>query len=101
MDATTESNNGNDNSNTKNEKETLKLQIKLNLNNVAKGVQKLKLVAYVNGEAKEQYHRSIEREKPNQGIIYFSLNLNYDKSNDDIFDYNHRSIFCMCLCTKR
>ena len=54
MDATTENNNGNDDSNTKNEKETMKLQIKLNLNNVPKGVQKLKLVAYVNGEAKEQ-----------------------------------------------
>ena len=81
VDATTENNNGNDNDNTKNEKETLKLQIKLNLNNVAKGVQKLKLVAYVNGEAKEQVIDLLKDKSQIKNNILV-INLNYDKSNE-------------------
>ena len=81
MDATTENNNGNDDSNTKNEKETMKLQIKLNLNNVPKGVQKLKLVAYVNGEAKEQIIDLLKDKSQIKNNI-LAINLNYDKSNE-------------------
>ncbi len=79
--ATTQNNNGNDNDNTKNEKETLKLQIKLNLNNVDKGVQKLKLVSYVNGEAKEQIIDLLKDKSQIKNNILV-INLNYDKSNE-------------------
>ena len=81
MDATTENNNGNDNANTKNEKATLKLKIKLNLNNVAKGIQKLKLVAYVNGEARKQVIDLLKDKSQIKNNILV-INLNYDKSNE-------------------
>ena len=80
VDATTENNNGNDNDNTKNG-ETLKLQIKLNLNNVDKGVKKLKLVSYVNGEAKEQIIDLLKDKSQIKNNI-LAINLNYDKSNE-------------------
>jgi len=79
--ATTENSNGNDNDNTKNGKETLKLQIKLNLNNVDKSVQKLKLVSYVNGEAKEQIIDLLKDKSQIKNNI-LAISLNYDKSNE-------------------
>jgi hypothetical protein len=67
--------------NTKNQKETMKLKIKLNLNNVPPGIQKLKLVSYVNGEVKEQYIDLLkDKSQINENILV--LNLLYDKSND-------------------
>jgi hypothetical protein len=81
VDATTANNNKDNEDNTKNEKETMKLKIKLNLNNVDKGIQKLKLVSYVNGEVKEQYIDLVkDKNKIKDNILV--LNLFYDKSND-------------------
>ena len=80
VDATT-ANTKEKNDNTKNGKETMKLKIKLNLNNVPPGIQKLKLVSYVNGEAKEQYiDLSKDKSKTVDNILV--LNQFYDKSND-------------------
>jgi hypothetical protein len=81
VDATTANNNKDNEDNTKDEKETMKLKIKLNLNNVDKGIQKLKLVSYVNGEVKEQYIDLVkDKNKIKDNILV--LNLFYDKSND-------------------
>ena len=65
----------------KNDKEMFNLKIKLNVNNIDPNIQKIKIVSYVNGEAKEQYVDLVkEKNKIKNNIMV--VNLQFAKSND-------------------
>jgi len=76
--------NNQDNDKAKNDKEMLNLKIKLNINNINNidpNIQKIKIVSYVNGEAKEQYVDLVkENDKIKNNIMV--VNLQFAKSND-------------------
>jgi len=77
-------NNQEDNDKAKNDREMLNLKIKLNINNINSidpNIQKIKIVSYVNGEAKEQYVDLVkEKDKIKNNIMV--VNLQFAKSND-------------------
>ncbi len=74
-------NNQEDNDKAKNDREMLNLKIKLHINNIDPNIQKIKIVSYVNGEAKEQYVDLVkEKNKIKNNIMV--VNLQFAKSND-------------------
>ena len=79
--ATTASNVNEDDNEATNEKETLKLKIKINLNNIDPNIQKIKIISFVNGEAKQQYVDLLKEKSIVKNNILV-LNLQFDKSND-------------------
>jgi len=62
-------------------KETMQLKIKLNLNNIDQNAKTIKVISYVNGEAKEVYI-DLAKEKSQATNNILIKNLQYDKSND-------------------
>jgi len=74
-------NNQEDNDKAKNDREMLNLKIKLHINNIDPNIQKIKIVSYVNGEAKEQYVDLVkDKNKIKNNIMV--VNLQFAKSND-------------------
>lgn len=73
-----------DNDETKSEQDILKLKIRINLNtlnNYDPNIQKIKVVSFVNGEAKEQYIDLLqEKSKAKNNIL--TLNWQFSKIND-------------------
>jgi hypothetical protein len=63
------------------QKGTMKLKIKLNLNNIDQNAKTIKVISYVNGEAKEVYI-DLAKEKSQTTNNILIKNLQYDKSND-------------------
>ena len=63
------------------QKGTMKLKIKLNLNNIDQNAKTIKVISYVNGEAKEVY-MDLAKEKSQATNNILIKNLEYDKSND-------------------
>jgi hypothetical protein len=76
-----DNNNQQDNDKAKNNREMLNLKIKLHTNNIDPNIQKIKIVSYVNGEAKEQYVDLVkDKNKIKNNIMV--VNLQFAKSND-------------------
>ncbi len=74
-------NNQEDNNKAKNDREMLNLKINLHINNINPNIQKIKIVSYVNGEAKEQYVDLVkDKNKIKNNIMV--VNLQFAKSND-------------------
>ena len=70
-----------DNDEGKNEKDVLNLNIKVNLNNIDPTIQKIKIISFVNGEAKQQYVNLLqEKSKAKDNILV--LKSQFAKGND-------------------
>ena len=68
----------------KNELDVFKLKVRINLNTIYNhdpNIQKIKVVAFVNGEVKEQYIDLLQEKNKAKNKILL-LNLQFDKSND-------------------
>lgn len=63
------------------QKGTMELKIKLNLNNIGQNAKTIKVISYVNGEAKEVYI-DLAKEKSQAANNILIKTLQYDKSND-------------------
>jgi hypothetical protein len=63
------------------QKGTMELKIKLNLNNIDQNAKTIKVISYVNGEAKEVYI-DLAKEKSQAKNNILIKNLQYDKNND-------------------
>jgi len=63
------------------QKGTMELKIKLNLNNIGQNAKTIKVISYVNGEAKEVYI-DLAKEKSQATNNILIKTLQYDKSND-------------------
>ena len=63
------------------QKGTMELKIKLNLNNIDQNAKTIKVISYVNGEAKEVYI-DLAKEKSQATNNILIKNLQYDKNND-------------------
>lgn len=63
------------------QKGTMELKIKLNLNNIDQNAKTIKVISYVNGEAKEVYI-DLAKEKSHATNNILIKNLQYDNSND-------------------
>ena len=81
VNATTVSNDKEDNDQTEKDKEMMNLKIKLNLNNIDNNIQKIKIVAFVNGEGKEQYVDLVKEQSKIKNNIMV-VNLQFAKNND-------------------
>jgi hypothetical protein len=66
---------------TKNNKEMMNLKIKLDLNNIDQSVQKIKIVSFVNGEAKEQYVDLVKDQSKIKNNI-MTINMQFPQSNN-------------------
>jgi hypothetical protein len=66
---------------TENDKDMMNLKIKLNLNNIDQSVQKIKIVSFVNGEAKEQYVDLVKDQNKIKNNI-MTINMQFPQSND-------------------
>jgi len=80
-DATSDNENDQDVKDDNKPKETMQLKIKLNLNNIDQNAKTIKVISYVNGEAKEVYI-DLAKEKSQITNNILIKNLQYDKSND-------------------
>jgi len=80
-DATSDNENDQDVKDDNKPKETMQLKIKLNLNNIDQNAKTIKVISYVNGEAKEVYI-DLANEKSQATNNILIKNLQYDKSND-------------------
>jgi len=80
-DATSDNENDQDVKDDNKPKETMQLKIKLNLNNIDQNAKTIKVISYVNGEAKEVYI-DLAKEKSQATNNILIKNLQYDKSND-------------------
>ena len=66
---------------TEKDKEMMNLKIKLNLNNIDNNIQKIKIVAFVNGEGKEQYVDLVKEQSKIKNNIMV-VNMQFAKNND-------------------
>ena len=81
VNATTVSNEKEDKDKTEKDKEMMNLKIKLNLNNIDNNIQKIKIVAFVNGEGKEQYVDLVKEQSKIKNNIMV-VNMQFAKNND-------------------